>query len=220
MPRPENPELKQRILDEADRLFRDRGYADTSYGEVAKAAGIAKGLVQYHFKKKQDLAFAVMDRVLRSAALALGYDKRPNEPTAATFGELYRIGQAFFAYLLRSGYRKFLVDVVGSLDLLDNVLAFNLDWALGYAHLSERTEEREVVETVVRSMGGFYSLMHYDLAHGMDINVARHLRTVMADFMLALGYGPRTVDATLDAAAFAPEELDHTVAKMAQLIDR
>lgn len=220
MPRPENPELKRRILEEADRLFRERGYTDTSYGEVAKAAGIAKGLVQYHFKRKQDLAFAAMDRVLGSAAQALGYGERPDEPDAATFGQLYRIGQAFFAYLLRSGYRRFLADVVGSLDLLDSVLAFNLDWALGYARLPERTDEREVVEAVVRSMGGFYSLMHYDLAHGMDMDVARHLRTVMSDFMLALGYDSPAAQAVLGAAAFAPGELDRAVAAMTGLIGR
>ena len=46
---------KQRILDAAFSLLRDRGYHGTSVDDIAAAAGVAKGSVFYHFGSKKNL---------------------------------------------------------------------------------------------------------------------------------------------------------------------
>lgn len=51
-----------RLLDAGLELFSRRGYAETSVSEVARAAGVSKGLVYYYFDAKRDLLEAVMRR--------------------------------------------------------------------------------------------------------------------------------------------------------------
>ena len=44
---------KQNILDAALKLFAQRGYHNTTIAQIAEEAGVAKGLVNYYFKKKE-----------------------------------------------------------------------------------------------------------------------------------------------------------------------
>lgn len=57
---------RRRILDEAEQLFAEHGYAGTSLDAIAAAAGIHKPGICYHFATKRDLYEAVMAEVLDS----------------------------------------------------------------------------------------------------------------------------------------------------------
>lgn len=50
---------RQRVVDAALHLFMERGYAETSIGDVAELAGLLKGNLSYYFKTKADLLEAV-----------------------------------------------------------------------------------------------------------------------------------------------------------------
>lgn len=218
MPRPENAELKNEILAQARELFREKGYRATSYAEIAAAAGTTKGLLQYYYPKKDQLAYALMTQVLERARAVLGYDDQPASLAAAdteVYQQLYRIGQLFFDYLLgKGGYTKFLQDVTSDFDLVGSVLAFDLNWALEYAQLGDRANDREIVESVVMTMGGFYALLHYDLGHDLQMDVQRRLRVVMREFMVATGVSDRVASEALDAAEFTPGELENALKRM------
>lgn len=64
--------LQSRLLDAAERLFAERGFAATPVRMVAEEAGVNPALVHYYFGSKRELLFAVMDRVLLPMAEALG----------------------------------------------------------------------------------------------------------------------------------------------------
>jgi AcrR family transcriptional regulator len=68
MVRPDNPlpDAKTRILDAAERLFMENGYAATSVRMITGAAGVPVALVSYHFGSKQGLMEAVYERALGS----------------------------------------------------------------------------------------------------------------------------------------------------------
>ncbi|MDE1148364.1 MAG: TetR family transcriptional regulator [Azospirillaceae bacterium] len=51
---------RARILDEAGRLFRERGFAAVSVAEVMKAAGLTHGGFYGHFRSKDDLIAQVI----------------------------------------------------------------------------------------------------------------------------------------------------------------
>ena len=51
---------RQQILSVAVRLFGERGYADVSTTDVARAAGVARGLINHYFGTKKDLYLAVV----------------------------------------------------------------------------------------------------------------------------------------------------------------
>ncbi len=52
--------LKSRIIVESTRLFADRGFGATSVNDIAKATGVSKALVLYHFGSKDGLRERVM----------------------------------------------------------------------------------------------------------------------------------------------------------------
>ncbi|MBN1532308.1 MAG: TetR/AcrR family transcriptional regulator [Spirochaetes bacterium] len=54
--------LKDRIIDEALRLFSVKGYANTSTMEIITAAGTSKGGFYNHFKTKEELFTTVLSR--------------------------------------------------------------------------------------------------------------------------------------------------------------
>jgi len=68
MPRPpRTPHAKPRrdeILDQATRLFAERGYEGTSMGDLAEACSMRKASLFYHFDNKEALYAAVLDRLL------------------------------------------------------------------------------------------------------------------------------------------------------------
>jgi AcrR family transcriptional regulator len=66
------PSTAQRILDAAEDLFAEKGYSATSLGDVADRVGIRSPSLYNHFKNKEALYQAVLDRLLEdfSAPLA------------------------------------------------------------------------------------------------------------------------------------------------------
>lgn len=56
--------LRARILDEAARLFQERGYHSTSMHDLMDETGVSAGALHHHFPTKKSLALAVLaDRV-------------------------------------------------------------------------------------------------------------------------------------------------------------
>jgi TetR/AcrR family transcriptional regulator, acrAB operon repressor len=55
-------ETRERLLDAAEVVFRQRGVTRTSLAEIATAAGVTRGAVYWHFKDKAALFHAMCDR--------------------------------------------------------------------------------------------------------------------------------------------------------------
>lgn len=61
------PEIRrQELLDTAMELFTNKGYEETSMGDIAKAAGVAQGLCYRYFDSKQKLFQEAMDQYVRT----------------------------------------------------------------------------------------------------------------------------------------------------------
>jgi TetR/AcrR family acrAB operon transcriptional repressor len=54
---------RSRILDAAERVFSRRGVSRTSLDDIARAAGVTRGAIYWHFKDKADLFGAMLGRV-------------------------------------------------------------------------------------------------------------------------------------------------------------
>lgn len=65
MARNKHPEeTMQRILDVAFRLFMEQGYEHTSIQDIIDhLGGLSKGAIYHHFKSKEDILIAVIDRM-------------------------------------------------------------------------------------------------------------------------------------------------------------
>jgi len=64
-------DLKKQILDTAEELFANNGYAATSIRSIADKAGVNPALVHYYFDNKKLLLQNVLERVLLPMGLAI-----------------------------------------------------------------------------------------------------------------------------------------------------
>ncbi|MGI2295698.1 TetR/AcrR family transcriptional regulator [Paenibacillus sp. GXUN7292] len=74
----EAEERRNEILDAADELFAQKGFDGTSTNDILEKVGIARGTLYYHFKSKEDIMDALIERYnvrLLSAAQEVASDK-------------------------------------------------------------------------------------------------------------------------------------------------
>ena len=150
---------RQRLLAEAQRLFRERGYAATSLEQVAEAAEVTKGAIYGHFASKEDLMLTAMEAApAPDYSTTLGDESRPLRDRVAEFSRAVsaeRPGDEaelavmleFWAALLRSpdALRRYSDRVEGRLRALADpgdddesstpTMALQ-DWAIGQAMLA------------------------------------------------------------------------------------
>ena len=77
--RAEKP-TREQILDAATRLMHVSGYRGTSLDDVLRASGVGKGNFYYYFKSKEELGYAILERIVR------GFVERTLEPSFADPG--------------------------------------------------------------------------------------------------------------------------------------
>lgn len=58
----EAEERRNEILDAADELFGEKGFDGTSTNDILNKVNIARGTLYYHFKSKEDIMNALIDR--------------------------------------------------------------------------------------------------------------------------------------------------------------
>ncbi|QGH36815.1 TetR family transcriptional regulator [Gracilibacillus salitolerans] len=72
----EKQNKRQLLIDAAYKVFARNGYKDASIKDIAHYANITPGLVHYYFKSKEELFFAVQEKVQREYHLKYeGADK-------------------------------------------------------------------------------------------------------------------------------------------------
>ncbi|MDV6228245.1 TetR/AcrR family transcriptional regulator [Nitratireductor aquimarinus] len=62
---------RKRIEEKADALFYEAGFEATSFADIAGAVGISRGNFYHHFKSKDDILDAVIDRRLAATQTML-----------------------------------------------------------------------------------------------------------------------------------------------------
>lgn len=70
-------ESRRRILDAAEELFAERGVERTSFVDIAERSGISRGSIPWHFKNKDGLVLAVVERAIDR----LSADRRDSLPS-------------------------------------------------------------------------------------------------------------------------------------------
>jgi len=105
---------RRRLLAEAQRLFRERGYAATSLEQIAEAAEVTKGAIYGHFASKEDLMLSALEAApAPDYSATLNDESRPLRERVAEFSRAVAAetpGDAeelamyleFFAALLRA----------------------------------------------------------------------------------------------------------------------
>jgi AcrR family transcriptional regulator len=104
---------RERILQAAQRLFHEQGYADTTIDQIVRELGVTKPFVYYYFRNKQEI-FEVLAWVPSVACFTVlddPDDSRPaHEKVARALHELIRLTMAhypssFFAFREPQAFR-------------------------------------------------------------------------------------------------------------------
>jgi len=83
MPTQAGAKTQIKIMDTAERLILERGFAATSIDQIIDEVGITKGAFFYHFKTKADLARALVERYAAADAKLLDDNLARAEKLAA-----------------------------------------------------------------------------------------------------------------------------------------
>ncbi len=117
---------RERLLAEAQRLFRERGYAATSLEQIAEAADVTKGAIYGHFSSNEDLLLSAIEAApIPAWATALNDQSQPVRERLGEFGRAMAVDEAitdkaglaveleFLAALLRSpgAQRRYTTDL-------------------------------------------------------------------------------------------------------------
>ena len=107
---------KEKILDEALTLFSEKGYANVFVGDIAERVGIKAPSLYKHYKNKQAIFDAIIDKMnanFAEQAKAMqinGTDAAKDAGIYKSLSEdqLLKLGREFFLYYLHDDYnRKF-----------------------------------------------------------------------------------------------------------------
>jgi len=56
---------KEFILETSSRLFYEKGYSSTSFGDIVKGTGLSKGNITYHFKNKKEILIGIVNNRIK-----------------------------------------------------------------------------------------------------------------------------------------------------------
>ncbi|WP_189154685.1 TetR/AcrR family transcriptional regulator [Lentzea pudingi] len=94
-------ESRRRILDAAEELFAERGFDRTSFVDIARRSGISRGSIPWHFKNKDGLVMAVVERAVGRIWPAERYEAVPSlAEVFAETAELLRTGNSALVFMI------------------------------------------------------------------------------------------------------------------------
>ncbi|MBW2594606.1 MAG: TetR family transcriptional regulator [Deltaproteobacteria bacterium] len=114
---------KEQIISTAITTIADKGFINTPLSEIAKEAGISKGVISYYFKSKDELVKKVMDKILSDSKKYIN-KVVAGEKTAS--GKITAYISASFNYMeVNKQHFDALVDLWGSITAHEEKLNFN-----------------------------------------------------------------------------------------------
>ena len=150
------------IESSARKLFLEKGFAKTSYADIAKACGVEKTNVQKHFPHKDLFIDHFFEDLLDySDEFFAKRDMLPDDYYQA----LYLVGQIHFAFLLSTPeLRRLTLDIVSDRKLTEAMISQDVTWATKYLEGFSLEEQQTFADNVAVVMGGMYELLYRKLS--------------------------------------------------------
>jgi len=187
-PRPDvSAERKSQILKAAQDVFTRKGFDEARMDDIAEETGLSKGTLYLYFKSKDDLIFAILDRIFQSEFRQL-QDLSQQEGTATEamirvtdvltrdFVGILRLVPIIYNFLAlafrNKAVRRSIKEYVGRyLDVLTPIIQRGID-----SGEFRKTDAREVAIAAGAIMEGTVLLWSYNSS---AIDPDRHIRSGM-----------------------------------------
>ena len=99
-------ETRTALLSAARALFIEKGYADTGTPEIVKAANVTRGALYHHYRDKEDLFRAVIEREASMVSAEIG---RSTVSAETPFDALASGSEAYFDAMATQGRTRLLL---------------------------------------------------------------------------------------------------------------
>jgi TetR/AcrR family transcriptional repressor of nem operon len=178
--------VKEQILEVATRLMAIRGYHRTSLDDVLRESGAGKGNFYHYFRSKEDLGYAILDRLLtrfeaRTLAPVFGdHERDPLAQVEAFLGEILATQRARncvggcpmgnLATELADAHEGFRQRLAGGFDRWRHCLAAALSRAQAMGTLSSEVDPEALARFLVAGIEGAILLTKVQ----KDIRVMEH----------------------------------------------
>src|SRR5579863_10106183 len=161
-PRTASQDSRDEILRAAMHLFASRGFHETSMSEVAREARVSKALIFWHFKTKEELFVAVLNRLLEPYFIDFAEEAGALDERA----QIQKLVEFYLLFIRENG----------------SSLRFFIAQMLHGQHLSEALNEN-----VMRLYGGYRALLVELIAHAQEKGVCSRRITpeAAANFILS-----------------------------------
>ncbi|MEO1495279.1 MAG: TetR family transcriptional regulator [Pseudomonadota bacterium] len=98
--------MRAKLIDAGRALFAEKGFADTSTPDIARAAGVTRGAMYHHFADKTDLMRAVVEQEAEVVARDI---HRSGQATDDAHGALMAGAKAYFTAMQVPGRVRLLL---------------------------------------------------------------------------------------------------------------
>jgi len=117
--RVQSQESRDDILKAATQLFAGRGFHETSMAEVAREAKVSKALIFWHFKTKEELFVAVLNRLLEPYYIDFAEESRDLDERT----QLHRLIESYLLFVRdnANSVRFFLTRILNDDEVPDTV---------------------------------------------------------------------------------------------------
>ena len=208
---------QDRIARIAYTMFVDKGFGATSYGEIAKAAGIQKSLLQYYFPKK-DIFIANFIQVTFQCVLNETGLNSKSKVSKDFLQNIYFLAYFMFWYLTKwEKVEKLRTDVLSSRDYSKVAIDTVADWVIEVipgANSSEAFSDK-IRELISCLIGGGFEYAYDQLLRNKDIDVAKIVDIAMGVLVMSVkSYGIPV----LKTPKFKPVEQERLV-ELAKIVD-
>ncbi len=190
---------RERLIDAAEALFRERGVTRTSLADVATGAGMTRGAVYWHFKDKADLFRAMCDRA--TLPLDANFERIDVDSQADPLGTLRTLSIGALTSLATDARAQNVFEIVFHKSEMVDELA-----GLATSHREERCACLTQIEDVIRRAA---------LAGQLPADIDARLATqVLHALMVGIMHEWVLDPSAYDLAAAAPAVVDMFIAGM------
>lgn len=198
----------------ARRLFLEKGYAKTSYQDIADACGVQKTNVQKHFAHKDLFIDHFFEDLLDwSDEFFAARGMRPDDYYQA----LYLVGQIHFAFLLSTPeLQRLTLDIVSDRKLTETMINQDVRWATKYLEGFSLEEQQAFADNVAVVMGGMYELLYRKLSADTALDVQAFQALAMNLFTFIQGIPASEAEQLFPPGLISPELYAEAVAFLAE----
>lgn len=188
---------REALVDAADALFADQGYASTSLDSVVAGAEVTKGALYHHFTGKQALFEAVFERVEEGASAEITAAMTDEDPWTRAQQGL----RAFLEVVRDPRYRRVVIQDGPAV--------------LGYERFRE-SEERSSFADVLEIVGSLLEASAWEV----DEQTRRTFARIFFGALSSAGEGVATAEDAAGAAARAEAVIGFMLAGFRVLVEQ